>query len=534
MKSGEKTFNKSVFCFLKYSFAASFLLLYFTLSFQAQTYKNPVIPGDFPDPSIIRVGGDYYATATTGGWSPHFPLLHSRDLVNWKIVGAVLAVKPKWAKGDFWAPEIVEDKGRFFVYYTARRDEGKNKKGTLCVAVAVAAKPEGPYTDKGALICQKMGSIDADFARDENDRPYLIWKEDGNDRRQPTWIYAQKLDETGTKLTGKPTRLFRNTAAWEGNVVEGSFILRRDGWFYMFYSGNACCGNDCNYALGVARSKTLLGKWEKNPANPILAENEDWRCPGHGSIVKTPDGRDFLLYHAYGKNRSFNIGRQALLDEVVFKNGWATINDGRGASKNSITPFKNTKQQSVFSNLSDEFSGKFLSPRWSQSLNQSGTERIGNGFLTFAPARKEFSAEKMPEIVVAQRAVSVNYTATTRIDYANLKSNEFAGISVYSWRGNALGISLGEGEIFIWRRQNGTQKEISFVPLPFGKKRIQLKLTAANATFNFAYSANGKDWKTFENSIDGSYIEGARIALIYSGKTTVAGAKFDWFHVGQE
>lgn len=533
MKFSGKTFNDSVFN-LKNFGAAIFFSLFFVFSLPAQSYRNPVIPGDFPDPSVIRVGDDYYATATTGGWSPHFPLLHSKDLVNWKIVGAVLGDKPKWAKGDFWAPEIVEDKGRFFVYYTARRDEGKDKKGTLCVAVAASAKPEGPYTDKGTLICQEMGSIDADFARDENGVPHLIWKEDGNDRRQPTWIYAQPLDESGTKLTGSPTRLFRNTEAWEGNVVEGSFVLRRDGWFYMFYSGNACCGRDCNYALGVARSKALLGNWEKNPANPILAGNEDWRCPGHGSIVETPDGRDFLLYHANRRNPlEFGIGRQALLDEVVFRDGWATINNGRGASSDAATPLKNTAQQLIFANLSDEFSGSFLAPQWSQSLNQSDTKRINGGFLTLAQTVDQLSAEKTPEIVVAQRTVSANYTAATQIDYAKLKSRESAGISVYSWRGNAFGISLGDGKIFVWRRQNGAQQEVAFAPLPIGRKKIQLKITARDGSFSFAYSTNEKDWKAFEKQIDGSYIEGARLALIYSGKTTVPGAKFDWFHVGQ-
>ena len=115
----------------------------------AQTYTNPVIAGDFPDPSVIRVGEDYYATATAGGWSPVFPILHSKDLVNWKTVGSVFPYKPAWAKGDFWAPEITQDKGKFYVFYTGRRDEGKGKKGTLCVAVAVSDKPDRDYVDKG-------------------------------------------------------------------------------------------------------------------------------------------------------------------------------------------------------------------------------------------------------------------------------------------------------------------------------------------------------------------------------------------------
>src|SRR3954463_14843549 len=81
------------------------------------TYANPVGPGDFPDPSVIRVGRDYWASATTSEGGPEFPILHSRDLVNWEVVGAVFQRRPDWAVGSFWAPEISQDRGRFFVYY---------------------------------------------------------------------------------------------------------------------------------------------------------------------------------------------------------------------------------------------------------------------------------------------------------------------------------------------------------------------------------------------------------------------------------
>src|ERR1043165_1893866 len=81
---------------------------------QQTTYTNPVVAGDYPDPSIIRVGGDYWATTTSGPWEPEFPILHSRDLINWEVVGAVFRKHPAWAVGDFWAPEISMDQGQFF------------------------------------------------------------------------------------------------------------------------------------------------------------------------------------------------------------------------------------------------------------------------------------------------------------------------------------------------------------------------------------------------------------------------------------
>ena len=239
---------------------------------QVSTFSNPVMPGDFPDPSVIRVGTDYWATATTSQWAPIFPLLHSTDLVNWRMAGAVFQAPPAWSAGSYWAPEIAQDGGRFYVYYTARK-----KDGPLCVAVADADRPDGPYTDRGPLVCQELGSIDAAPIRDEKGRRYLVWKEDGNSRKQPTPLWAQPLSDDGLRLVGDKQAILKNEAPWEAHLVEGPYILRRGDWFYMFYSADACCGRACNYKLGVARSRTLLGTWERYPGNPILAGNAQWK-----------------------------------------------------------------------------------------------------------------------------------------------------------------------------------------------------------------------------------------------------------------
>src|ERR1700749_1839911 len=135
--------------------AAFFVLCAFGIASARQaSYRTPVVAGDYPDPSVIRVGEEFWAATTTGGWAPHFALLRSRDLVNWEKVGYVFQSKPDWAKDDFWAPEIVNDGGRFRVCYAARRDEGPKKRGTLCVGVAVARSPSGPYADAGPLVCE--------------------------------------------------------------------------------------------------------------------------------------------------------------------------------------------------------------------------------------------------------------------------------------------------------------------------------------------------------------------------------------------
>jgi xylan 1,4-beta-xylosidase len=501
--------------------------IFFALNAPAQTYTNPVIAGDFPDPSVIRVGEDYYAAATTGGWSPFFTIAHSKDLINWKIVGSVLPHKPAWVKGDFWAPEIAEDNGKFYVFYTARRFEGAGNKGTLCVAVAVADKPDGAYTDRGPLVCQEMGSIDAFFIRDENNKPYLIWKEDGNDRRKPTWMYAQPLDENLTKLIGKPKKLFRNKGSgWENHVIEGANVVRRNGYFYMFYSGNACCGRSCNYAMGVARSRKLLGKWEKNPANPILAANEKWQCPGHGTLVQTPDGSDYLLYHAYRKRAdAFNIGREALLDKIEWTpDGWATINNGRGASDNANLPFAAAKQEANLTFI-DEFDTPVLNPAYQLPISRLENIDLRGGTLAF-------SASDANESVIATRAVSGNYTATILLKNTRAEADEIVGLSAYGWRGDAVGIGLGAGKVSVWRRQGGKQ-EIAATAEAGTAENVYLRLSATGGEFyRFAYSPDGISWTEFPNKLAGSHIEGARVALTHAGKDQTA--RFDWLKIEQK
>ena len=516
------------------------LLLWTSAAAQSShTYTNPVMAGDYPDPSVIRVGGDYWAMVTTGGWAPHFSILHSSDLINWRVAGAVFQKPTAWIKDDFWAPEIIEDKGRFFDYYTARRNDGPKKRGTLCVAVATAPAPAGPYTDHGALVCQiselkNVGSIDAFFVRNEEGQPYLVWKADGNDAEpdQPTAIFAQRLSEDGTKLLGKRREILRNTAPWEKHVTEGSFIIRRNGWFYHFYSGNACCGRGCDYALGVARSRKLLGPWEKNPANPILDENAAWQCPGHGSIVTTPEGRDFLLYHAYRKRSdAFNIGREALLDEVKWgENGWPTINEGRGPGQSVPAPLEKVQARPAQTEFFDGFTKPELDASWQWPMFHETRARVdtASGFLMLVPGAGTESTDNVTGAVLAQRTSSGSYVAMTLVDTRGLKGNANAGLAAYSWRDDAVGVAVGEGSIFVWRRDGKDRQTPTTIPAP-GAPSVYLRMTVTDGEqFRFAFSTNGRDWKELGGAVQAGNVEGAHVALTAGGQP---GARFDWLKI---
>ncbi|HZI17288.1 MAG TPA: family 43 glycosylhydrolase [Pyrinomonadaceae bacterium] len=526
---------------MKRIITTAFLLLVFAApAAEAQRraeYTNPVAAGDYPDPSVIRVGRDYWATTTTSEWGPHFTLMHSRDLVNWRQVGVVFRRPPRWAVGSFWASEIAEDRGRFYIYYSARQPNG----GPLCVAVATAPRPQGPYTDRGPLVCQKVGSIDGFHVRDENGRRYLLWKEDGNSVSAPTPIWAQPLSPDGTRLVGQPQELIRNTESWEkhptlpyGDLVEGPSIVRRGGWFYMFYSGNFCCGRECNYMVGVARSRRLLGPWEKAPANPIMAGNDDWKCPGHGTVVETADGRHYYLYHAMDAKDFVYVGRQMMLDEIAWgADGWPTINRGRGPSRRAASPH-GVRETDAEYRFAEEFTSAALAPGWQWPVGHEPLHSLrpgAGGWLTLAPPQGR--ADSPLGAVLARPITTGDYVATTLVNAAAQRGGA-AGLSAFGDLENALGVSVGGGRVMVWRREKNEQRELAGAAAPRGS-RLQLRMTAREGRFyRFAFSADGRAWTDVGEEVDGTYLppwdRGVRVALV-AGGAQGASASFDWLRV---
>ena len=470
---------------------------------------------------MIRAGDDYWATTTSGTWEPEFSIFHSRDLLRWEIAGSVFKKRPAWAERDFWAPEISNHGGRFFVYYTARK-----KRGPLCVAVATASAASGPYVDHGPLVCQEVGSIDAMAVTDDQGARYLVWKEDGNSRNEPTPMWAQRLSDDGLKMVGKKVELIRNDPrSWEGGVVEGAFILKRGDWFYLFYSGNACCGRRCNYALGVARSRNMLGPYEKNPANPVLKENETWQCPGHGSIVSDAEGRDFLLYHAYRKSESaFFIGRETLLDQVSWgRDGWPVINAGHGPSgRRSFAGDRSADS-------SDGFDGPNLANIWQWPQFEQPLINVGaDGWLTLSSAGRH--ANDVLGAVVSQPVTGDSFTATTLVDTSMMKLPAVAGLSAYQGRENAVGIVAGGGTVSTYVREGEKHRTIASENA-VNATRLYLRMTVTNgARFRFAFSHDGQNWKNCGAEIQLGHLEAVRIALTAGGGKG-ATARFDWLRV---
>ena len=272
-------------------------------------YLNPVIPTSCPDPGVMRDGTQYVLSCTSGGAANAFPIYTSPDLVHWTKMANILpsASKPVWASGDFWAPEVHHVGSHYVAYFTARHTDGR-----LSIGAATATSATGPFTALAQPLVHDttMGMIDATEFADSDGKPYLVWKEDGNAAGKHTPIYGQPLSADGTALTGTRQTLITNDLGWEGGVVEGPWVVLHGGQYFMFYSGNSYANG--SYAVGVARSANPLGPYEK-AGDPILKTNATWVGPGHCSVLDTPEGDTYMVYHAWPQAHD---GRVTLVDAV--------------------------------------------------------------------------------------------------------------------------------------------------------------------------------------------------------------------------
>ncbi len=506
-----------------------------TLSLTESSVARPVFPGDHPDPTILRVGQHFWASATSGEWGPQFPLFHSTDLMHWTPQGAIFPVQPAWAEGSFWAPELVEDGGRFFVYYVARA-----RGGPLSIAVATATSPKGPWIDHGPILAEPLGSIDPAFVRDEHGQPYLVSKTDGNSQRQPTPISARRLTPDLLHVTGAPTQLITNDQPWEGGVVEGPYVLRRAHRFYLFYAGNDCCGRECKYAEGVARADHLLGPWTKFPGNPIINANQTWRCPGHGTAVRGATvngeaGADYLLYHAYPESGTVYVGRQAILDQVMWtEDGWPTINAGAGPGAGFREPRTGFR---------DDFREVTLNDSWQWPVNTAplaltGLNAEGEGALHLrVPARRQSALLAVPI------PGSPHYVATVRMRWEARGSAEqgagdreqpetptynappttaWTGLSVVGDPFNTIGLGVRGRSLELWVRRGATQHVAWSADYGDGLADIWLQVQSqGGAELAFRFSKDGQTWTEAAARVDASGLpawdHGLRIGFMLEG-----------------
>jgi beta-xylosidase len=282
-------------------------------------YQNPVWPGYFADPHAIKTPDGYYAygTGPVGADGRAFPILRSSDLVHWETVGGALEPLNNPAALNYWAPEVAEKNGRYYLFYSASTTQSDEHHR---LRVAVSASPAGPFKDSGHILIPQLGfTIDASPFKDpQSGKWYLYFATDYEmDAPHGTGLAVVQLNDDLMGAATDPKPVIRASAPWQiyennrdykGKVwpawhcVEGPSVLYHEGRYYCLYSAGAWYGE--NYGVGYAVADNPLGPWRDDYAanGPVVLKGIAGQVvgPGHNSTVVGPDGRTiYMVYHAW-------------------------------------------------------------------------------------------------------------------------------------------------------------------------------------------------------------------------------------------
>ncbi len=487
---------------------------------------NPALPGDNPDPSIIRVGDIYYATSTTNEWAPYFTIYQSKDLVNWTLINHVFPngykdMKNEWGENNFWASELAydQDQHRIYAYYTAHNRHVSGNPGLQCgVAwIDVDKIKTGKFIDNGPVIKEDdCGSIDA-FEFKDKGKIYVFWKNDGNGCGKESWIWVQEINKDRTALIGTKTKAFSKSQPWENALVEGACFFRKDDYVYSLYAVGGCCDANCNYKTGLARTKDILsGDWEKYENNPVMVGNENWQCPGHGTVVDSPDGKLYMMYHAFNKKYDVFVGREGIIEElVVSKDGWpmplnATTSNRPKTQLDFEDDFKKDKKL----NLAWQWPSKDVKPEieFNNGLILTGSD-INHNLGTF----------------LGQYIKSVNFDIISTIKVGKAITGICLGGAIFNskWPGElgGIGIAVSENGLSIFNNLEGVYTILKDSTQPLkGSIKLKMQIREKAKHIVFLYQTERGMWVKFhETDFDASKYApwgmGYRAGIVSKSKT---------------
>ena len=455
------------------------------------TYHNPVIPGFYSDPSVCRVGEDYYLITSTFEYFPGVPVFHSKDLVNWEQIGYCLDRKEQMPNGlNIFAATLRYHEGTFYMITTNITGGGN--------FYVTASDPAGPWSDP---IWVKVPGIDPDLFWDDDGKSYVI--------SSPMVLYEIDL-ETGELLT-EGRKVWNGTG---GRYAEGPHIYKKDGYYYLMAAEG---GTEEAHSETIARSHSIWGPYTENHSNPILThcnaagQGNPIQGVGHADIVQAHDGSWWIVFHGYrtiSDKVHHILGRETCLAPVTWpRNGWPVVNGNGTATVEMTCPTLPQHPLPVPPGRTG-FNEKELGPEWNfiqypREDEFSLSER--EGYLRLKGSG-EVIRNYNPCTFVGRRLTDHYFTATTRLEFDPQKENEEAGM-----------ILLNNGSHFdIMVRKNGNRR-IMVVKLQFGQTHytseeiplkagpVELRIRGEKTTFTFSFAQNGEEFRDIE-TVDAKFL----------------------------
>lgn len=433
-------------------------------------YQNPIMGGDHPDASPIRVGDDFYLTHSSFDYAPGLLIWHSRDLVNWTPVAAALLRY----YGSIWAPYLCEHAGHFYIYFPANNR----------IHVVHAAHPAGPWSEP------------IDLGIDAIDPAHIA---EGGRR----FLYINggqmvELTADGLGVKAAPRKVF---APWplpqstriECTCLEGPKLLEHHGYFYLNVAEGGTGGPATSHSVISARSQHAEGPWEFSPYNPVVhtqSRDDRWLSVGHGRLVDTPDGRWYMTVHSY-ENGYRTLGRQLLLLPVEWtSDGWFHVSPEIAVDSSIPMPVRGAKQL-AFSDPSDHFDQPKLGLQWGfwHEYDPARFE-TGKGLLKLAARGKALSDSS----VLTNPVGGHSYTVEVEV---SVEPGCEAGLLLFYDPQHATGITISSTGLHV-RVGNG----LTFDHADTALTSATLRIVNDCQEVDFYFRVNGQTWQRTEESAE--------------------------------
>lgn len=496
-----------------------------------EMYHNPIRRGMFPDPSIVRVGEDYYMVNSSFIFFPCIPISHSKDLIHWEIIGHAVT-ESEWASLDeleggrgYWAPDISYDNGKFYITATYRlNDTGTVYRKQIVVS---SEKPEGPYS-KPAIIDED--GIDPSIFH-EDGRHYMLLNRGAR---------ILELNDDCTKQISEAKLLYYGD---QKRAPEGPHLLKKDGYYYLFLAEG---GTGMGHRISVARSKTLMGNYEPCPYNPIMRQMDEGaaiqRC-GHGKPVCTQNGEWYMVYlcgRMIGDGYSM-LGRETALDPISWTaDGWPVVNGLKGPSVLQKKPdlpewlpkeTASVSEDGIRSVAADAEQTMTAAAGWDKKWM---TPRVPEpeGIL-FLPSGIRIKGSRFPlkdvaaRNILLQRQTSFCFRAETGLFIPKLADGQEAGLTCYYDENTWVCLALCKADAYyIQVKEHIGEKDILHEKYMLSDdcagKKITLKVKTEYLRRLFTFCVEGQEETAAAELPDVFYLcdEGIRMGKRFTGAMT--------------
>ena len=516
--------------------------------------QNPILKGFYPDPSICRVGEDYYLVNSTFSYFPGLPIFHSKDLAHWEQIGNAmdrttqLNLDGLGISRGLFAPAIRYNKGTFYITCTLI-DNGNN------FVITTTDLSKG-WSDP--IWLPEVEGIDPSLFFDDTNRAYIIYNSDPPNKVSVydghRSIKIVEFDVATNKVISSPEIIVNGGSDISQKPVwiEGPHIFKKDGFYYLIAAEG---GTDSNHSEVVFRSKNVLGPYESYAQNPILTQRnldpnrkDAVTSTGHADFIEDANGNWYAVFLGCRPYEAgfYNTGRETFIAPVSWENGWPKINlEGEVVKKNYTLK---TKPSSVIKGnrdlFVDEFDGTSLDYQWMflrtphEKWYSSDSKK---GAITLQTRPETVSGNGNPSFIGFRQQHLIG-EVSTEMEFSTSKENEKSGLLVFQNEAHfyyfCQSVKNNEKVVQLYKSNGETMEEIKSATIE-SKGKLFLKIVANGPVYSFQYSFDNKKWSMLADQVDAKFLStqvaGGFVGAFYAIYTTSMGeesanqAQFNWF-----